>query len=388
METTTEKTPAATEKKTYNPLGGAVNDKSYSTPPSNGQTSAPVADIPEPSFTPPPIAPKQKERDPFEEERLKMQEEQRKKVAAQQQTPPPFNPQLNNLPQKQREESAQQLTKLIMKGYERLHDFGNWMLQISERKMYKLQKAGEVNMTAPVPYDYDKTMTVGEFVKTYNDQVKGTFTVDREFKKDVEPVLTRVLAKRGHGLSDENMLMIMFGQDIAVKGMIFMQMRQQVGQIIDFAKEHTQSMKKQKTQPPPPAPEPVYEQQPVYEQPVQQQPVYQQPPQPAYQEPLVQQPIIRTPLETQNEFTGANAPHESIQATVMVTPDVAQQASQVIETKYDDQVKTEAQRLIQNAKDKAAKNKKIKRIVGKSKQRDNSDILGGPAKKDKANRKK
>ena len=73
----------------------------------------------------------------------------------------------------------------------------------------------------------------------YNNQVEGTLKVSDEFKEEVTPVLERVLAKRGVGMTDEQLLMFMFGKDIAAKSMMFFQQKQQLNFMIQSIKEAT-----------------------------------------------------------------------------------------------------------------------------------------------------
>ena len=107
-------------------------------------------------------------------------------------------------------------------------------MQVSEKKLNKLQAEGEINLNAMIDYDYGKKMRAGEFFVEYNNQVKNILTVSDEFKEEVTPVLERVLAKRGIGLTDEQLLMYMFGKDIAAKSIIFFQQKAQLNYMIQL----------------------------------------------------------------------------------------------------------------------------------------------------------
>lgn len=52
-------------------------------------------------------------------------------------------------------------------------------------------------------------------------------------------MLERVLAKRGVAMTDEQLLMFMFGKDIAAKSMMFFQQKQQLNYMIQTIKEAT-----------------------------------------------------------------------------------------------------------------------------------------------------
>lgn len=203
-----------------NPLDEAVNEKTYSRPNFNASTEELNRPIEEPRFAPPPIQKPEVER-----------EDPRKRE--------PVNPEFNGLPKKDKEMAASHMAKLILQGYEWIHDLGNKGLKVSEKKLNKLQADGEMNLNAMIDYDYGKKMRAGDFFKEYNNQVEGILKVSDEFKEEVTPVLERVLAKRGVGMTDEQLLMFMFGKDIAAKSMMFFQQKQQLNFMIQSIKEAT-----------------------------------------------------------------------------------------------------------------------------------------------------
>jgi hypothetical protein len=203
-----------------NPLDEAVNEKAYSRPNFNASTEDLNRPIEEPRFAPPPIQkPDIQREDPRKRE--------------------PVNPEFDGLPKKEKEMAASHMAKLILQGYEWIHDLGNKGLKVSEKKLIKLQAEGEMNLNAMIDYDYGKKMRAGDFFKEYNNQVEGILKVSDEFKEEVTPVLERVLAKRGVAMTDEQLLMFMFGKDIAAKSMMFFQQKQQLNYMIQTIKEAT-----------------------------------------------------------------------------------------------------------------------------------------------------
>ena len=228
----------------FNPLDEAVNEKSYSIPNVNTGNINMNAPIEEPRFTPPPIE---------------------KKSLNQEMKPPkpdPINPEMRNLGKKDTEMAASHMAKLILQGYEWMHDLANKGLQVSEKKLTKLQSEGEINLNAMIDYEFGKMIRAGDFFIEYNNQVKEVLQVSTEFKEEVTPILEKVLAKRGVGMTDEQMLMFMFGKDIAAKSMIFFQQKTQMNMMIASIKEATTNQYAQAAPPPPrptppPAPEPT-----------------------------------------------------------------------------------------------------------------------------------
>jgi hypothetical protein len=227
------------KKPEYNPLDEAVNEKAYTTP--NVNTSNVNLNIPieEPRFTPPPIDTKNN---------IKGDSKPPK--------PDPINPEMRNLSKKDTDVAASHMAKLILQGYEWMHDLANKGLKVSERKLNKLQSDGEINLNAMIDYDYGKNIRAGDFFIEYNQQVENVLQVSPEFKEEVTPILEKVLAKRGVGMTDEQMLMFMFGKDIAAKSMIFFQQKAQMNLMIASIKEATTSQYAQAAPPPSPKPQP------------------------------------------------------------------------------------------------------------------------------------
>jgi hypothetical protein len=167
-----------------------------------------------------------------------------------------FNPSMSEMPNQEKKEGAKHMAKMVVDGYEQLHVFANMGLQFSPKKLTRLQSEGEIDLAIPIPDGYGNTLTAGQFIQDYNEQSKDALTVSPAFKKEVTPILERVFAKRGAGLTDEQMLIYLFGKDIATKGVIFYQMKSTMGDMIEVIKEQTQAYKGAYGQAPPPPPQP------------------------------------------------------------------------------------------------------------------------------------
>jgi hypothetical protein len=186
----------------------------------------------------------------------------------------PFNPMMNDVSDGDKKMGAQHMAKLLVDGYEQLHVFANKALQVPEKKIRKLEKEGLIDLSIPIPYEYGKTITAGEFLQDYNDQNKDVLTVSKEFKKEVTPVLTRVLEKRGAGLTDEQYLGFLVGKDLIVKLVIVAQLRSTMNDMINVIKDYTEATRAGNGVPPQPqAPTPK----PTAPQPTAPQPQYQEP---------------------------------------------------------------------------------------------------------------
>lgn len=248
-----------TQQRSYNPFIATVNEKPYTQMNVGANPQQMAGAIPEPSYQPNTIRTNE---NPYG---MLNDDFGASLGQAQQRTNQPINPAMNNIPDGDKKMGAEHMAKLIMDGYEQIHVFANKGLQIPERKIRKLVAEGEIDLTVQIPYDYGRTITAGEFIQDFNEQNKDTLSVSKEFKKEVTPVLTRVLEKRGAGVTDEQYLMYMFGKDILVKGVIFTQIRGTMNDMINVIKEYTVALKENGTElvntkekpratPPPPPP--------------------------------------------------------------------------------------------------------------------------------------
>jgi len=220
-----------------NPLDEPVNEKRYTQPNVNTSAADLNRPIQEPSFAPPPLQAKN----------IASNDEPRKRE--------PINPEMKSIPKKETEFAAKQAAQMIIQGYEWAHGFANNGLKISERKLNQLQAEGEINLNAMISYEYGKTMRAGEFFQVYNQQVTNVLTVSDEFKEEVTPVLERVLAKRGIGLTDEQYLMYLFGKDIAAKSVLFFQHRATLNHMLETIKAASTSQYAQQAPSPQPQPQ-------------------------------------------------------------------------------------------------------------------------------------
>jgi hypothetical protein len=234
----------------YNPLDEPVNEKTYTQPNINTSGADFTKPIEEPRFAPPPL----------EKKKFQSSQEKEKKE--------PINPEFSEMPKKEKEMAASAMANMVVSGYEFLTNLANKTLVISEKKLEKLQAEGEINLNAMIDYDYGKKMRAGDFIKEYNNQIQGILRVDEEFKEEILPVLTRIFAKRGMGMTDEQLAIYIIGKHAVGNGMIWFQAKSQSTAMINSIKAATMNEFAPQT-PPPPPPQQAYQQQ---EQPQPQEP--------------------------------------------------------------------------------------------------------------------
>jgi len=215
----------------WSPLDEPVNDKPYASSGIAVTEEEMKAPIGEPKFGAPPL------RKPTPEGGTSDKKPEGKPKQE------PFNKDFSNLSKKDAEVSAEHSAKMLLNGYEWLHNMANQFIPISEKKLNRLQADGEIDLNAMIPYEYGKEMRAGDFFMQYNQQVSQVFVVSDEFKEEFVPLCTKVLAKRGIGMTDEQRLAYMVGQDIATKAIMGFQIKKGQKNMIDSIKENTEAMR-------------------------------------------------------------------------------------------------------------------------------------------------
>jgi hypothetical protein len=297
MKTPISSTPMPSEEssvdetaKAYNPLGTAVDEKPYSLPGNQFSQQQLATDLAEPTFLPPPMT--------DDEIPVKEGAKINKDKDAKDKKPEPkaFNPDMNELNDSDKSKAAEQMAVYGVNLYEQIHVFGNEMLKIPEKKVNKLTMEGQIDLSVAVPYDMDQSITLGEFLKEYNTQCSDVLTVDKDFKEAIIPPLTRILAKRGHGMSDEQTVLFMIAQHASVSAFKFISMKSQLKSVLEFAKEHTINQRKGGMRPTMSVVPPVPQQQSA----------------PDYEAPIVHMDVPAQPMTLQEKALAAHGVNQSV----------------------------------------------------------------------------
>lgn len=176
----------------------------------------------------------------------------------------PFNPQYNELPNKDKMEAAEKMADTIIDGYAFLTSKAGNLSKISEKKLNKEIAEGHIDSKLELPIDFNETATIFEMVQEFNQSVDIALSTDQEFKDKVRPPLTRVLAKKGFGMTDEHLLMYLFGRDMVVKTTMVLSLKSESKNILQGLRDKTQELRPIPAMPTPLAP---FEPAPVSEQP-------------------------------------------------------------------------------------------------------------------------
>lgn len=237
------------EEMDYNPLGESVNEKSYTRPNVTIDAEELNTPIPEPTY---------------QAENISSTTQQMPKQPKQplQQ----LNPEMEDLSNKDKRDSAKYVAETIVGGYEFICGLANRGLLFNENKLKKLQASGEIDLGMQLPIGNGQYMTIYEFIQEYNEQNKDALAVSQEFKDEIIPVLTKVLEKRGIGMTIEQKLLFIAGKDVAQKAIISFQLVSIMKEMQNNWKEFYLASKEQSTPTPPPPPQPTYTppQEPIY----------------------------------------------------------------------------------------------------------------------------
>ena len=223
----------------YNPFGEEVVERDY-TKPKQTLTSEQRAPIEEPTFEPPPIGGYPEDSEITEDE-----------------MPGVFDETVSDLDDKDKQFAHENLVDTVLGGYEMLHTFARRWATLTEEKLIEKEKKGEIDLRMQIMVSPVQSLPLFEFVGNYNKQVEETLTVDEEFVEKVRPIMVRIAAKRGLGMTDEQNLMVMFGKDILEKGMQVVGFKKSLNNILQLTFEaYKQQQVNNFNAPPPQGPPP------------------------------------------------------------------------------------------------------------------------------------
>jgi hypothetical protein len=279
----------------FSPLDEAIAEKAYTKPNVKFNANDMNNDIPEPSFIPPPIGGDTM----TEEDKIKKPRE-------------PFNQEMKDMPKKDKHDAASKVAQMIMTGYKWANSYADSTLLFDPKKIQKMEINGEINLSVQVPISANDTISAGEFIQEYNDQSKDTITVSSEFEEEFVPALTKVLEKRGVGMTEEQYVIYLLGKDLLVKGFLVAQSISVKKEMLNMLKEINSSLQQQAPQPQPQPTQPSQPTQSIFRE--QAPPEYNEAPNVndivnqmtgAYQKPIMSEPIESEPTyqEPKSEVT-------------------------------------------------------------------------------------
>jgi len=212
------------EPTNYSILDQPINEKKYSRPNIKVEQDLLNKDIPEAEFVPPPID--------FGEPTVNKEPKKEK--------PNPIMPDMGDLSKKDKTMASDSLADVVLDVYSLMHELVNKnVLMVSEKKLMKMSKSGEIDLNTEIQYDINQTMKAGEFFQEYNKQAENALTVSPEFREEAKPLLSEIMQKKGLGLTAEGKLGFLFMKDIIIKGVMVASFKSQLNQILVAIKEQT-----------------------------------------------------------------------------------------------------------------------------------------------------
>lgn len=167
------------------------------------------------------------------------------------------NPALNQLDDKEKLLAAEQMVDAVLDTYETLKLWGSKLAQIKEQKVLDLINQRKIDANRRIPIDeYGNTVSIVEFVRNFNEQLPQAVKADPNFRKRVRPAMIRIFAKRGWGMTDEQLVGFAFIKDISITSATLYGMNKGVKDILKRMVEENKGNASAANQTPPPPPKP------------------------------------------------------------------------------------------------------------------------------------
>ena len=145
------------------------------------------------------------------------------------------NPSYNALEEKEKEVASEALVDTVLDLYEQSSKWGAHFVKYDEAKLQEKIMADEIDIRRKIPINAEgDSVSVVDFVQTYNAQVDDAFAPDPSFRKKVRKPLINIFKKRGWGLTDEQQVAFIIGQDLFSKVAIGYNMSKQMTGMINM----------------------------------------------------------------------------------------------------------------------------------------------------------
>ena len=127
---------------------------------------------------------------------------------------------------------AEQMVKLILKGYDKLHGVGRWVGKVDDNQLMNLHMQKKIDLDYQLPLG-TKHVAVREFFAGYNQEIDENIIVTEEFKEAVTPPLVRIAIKRGWSMGDEMYVMMLAAEDLGTKMSMLIGLKKSANLILD-----------------------------------------------------------------------------------------------------------------------------------------------------------
>ncbi len=133
-------------------------------------------------------------------------------------TAPYANEQLKDLPDSEKQKGAMMAAGAIVDTWEGIwRDGANMLLLFSDRKLHKLEAAGEIDLSMPVKTQGGNITSAGQLFELHNETTRDCVKADPDFKEMIVPMIAEELAKRNIGLTNMQMIAVLAAKDAKTK---------------------------------------------------------------------------------------------------------------------------------------------------------------------------
>ena len=150
------------------------------------------------------------------------------------------NPSLVDMDSRTKTKSAEYMADTAIAAYESLHEGGKEYIKYNESKLEMKAIKGEFDiriLEVEIPYDekdLSQTISVKDFLTKMNDETDEALKVDPDFKEKARPLLIEVFKKKGWGLTPEQQLLILIGEDLIPKVVQLIAIKNNMQYILDL----------------------------------------------------------------------------------------------------------------------------------------------------------
>ena len=200
------------DEKDYGKINIAMTEEEKNTP------------IPEPAYQAPPFVMEDEEEPTATTSTVEPKEKKERE---------PFNDNLDEMSTSEKRKQAESMANMAIDVYSYLNKVAGDLCKINEAKVKDEHTKGNINLYATIRYDDGSIKTIEQVIVEYNSGTSDVLTVSEEFKENVRPLLTRILQKKGIGLTDEELLAYYVVMDLVQKAPVVFQLAKQKKSMYD-----------------------------------------------------------------------------------------------------------------------------------------------------------
>lgn len=128
--------------------------------------------------------------------------------------------------------------------YDWAHKGGRWLAKVKPEKLSRLAMEDKIDLSLSVQDGKGGTITIGALFDSFNAQIDNTIVLDQTFRDKVREPLIRICIKNGWGLTDEQYVLVVIGEDLVTKVSLAGALMMTANKMLDaFTKMHIDNKK-------------------------------------------------------------------------------------------------------------------------------------------------